>query len=359
MDFQERFSEVIQSYGAGALDDSRILLKSLRPQEAANLLEASPPKMREFLWDLMDDDTSHQVLHHLGEDVRADFLEAMHTAQLVAAADDLDTDDLADLADLLQELPDTIAQQVLDFMSAADRARVEATMSFPEDSAGGRADLAAARFIGKTAAESLPFADGSFDVVVSQYGLEYADLEIALSEAARVLAAGGQLHWLAHGSDSIVVAQGRAQLVDIDLLLGSEGPFAAMQTYTRARARGRKVSRATRELTEALRSAEAHCAANPPATLVRQLCGGILDTANQFEKYHPAEVERWLEENRKRLSGQRQRARDLLAACLSKRRLAQVEQAFGAGPWSDAVISSLNVGAAGDSVGQLVHAVRL
>ena len=134
MNFQERFSEVIRSYGAGALDDSRYLLKSLRPQETANLLEASPPKVREFLWDLMDDDTSHQVLHHLGEDVRADFLEGMDTAQLVAAADDLDTDDLADL---LQELPDSIAQQVLDSMGAADRARVEAVMSFPEDSAGG------------------------------------------------------------------------------------------------------------------------------------------------------------------------------------------------------------------------------
>ncbi len=134
MDFQERFSEVIRSYGAGALDDSRVLLKSLRPGETANLLEASPPKVREFLWDLMDDDTSNQVLHHLAEDVRADFLEGMDTAQLLAAADDLDTDDLADL---LQELPDTIARQVLDSMSAADRGRVEAVMSYPEDSAGG------------------------------------------------------------------------------------------------------------------------------------------------------------------------------------------------------------------------------
>ncbi|MDE0064822.1 MAG: magnesium transporter [Gammaproteobacteria bacterium] len=134
MDFQERFSEVIRSYGAGALDDSRVLLKSLRPRETANLLEASPPKVREFLWDLMDDDTSNQVLHHLAEDVRADFLEGMDTAQLLAAADDLDTDDLADL---LQELPDTIARQVLDSMSAADRGRVEAVMSYPEDSAGG------------------------------------------------------------------------------------------------------------------------------------------------------------------------------------------------------------------------------
>jgi hypothetical protein len=180
-----------------------------------------------------------------------------------------------------------------------------------------------------------------------------------LSEAARVLASGGQLHWLAHGIDSIVVAQGRAQLVDIDLLLASEGPFAAMKTYIEARVRGGKVGRATRILTEALRSAEAHCAANPPAMLVRQLRGGILDTANQFEKYHPADVERWAKESLKRLRGQRQRTCDLLSACLSGDRLTQVEHAFGAAPWSDAAISSLIVGATGYSVGQLVHAVRL
>jgi len=240
-------------------------------------------------------------------------------------------------------------------LTGIDLADIDPARFLPEH----QIDLAAAQFIGNTAAESLPFADGSFDVVISQYGLEYADLEIALGEAARVLASGGQLHWLAHGIDSIVVAQGRAQLADIDLLLASEGSFAAMKTYIGARVRGRKVSRATRELAEALRSAEAHCAANPPATLVRQLCGGILDTANQFEKYHPADVERWLEENLKRLRGQRQRTRDLLSACLSGDRLAQVEQAIGVAPWSDAAISSLNVGAAGDSVGQLIHAVRL
>ena len=240
-------------------------------------------------------------------------------------------------------------------LTGIDLADIDPARFLPEH----RVDLAAARFIGNTAAESLPFADGSFDVVVSQYGLEYADLELALSEAARVLASGGQLHWLAHGSDSIVVAQGRARLMDIDLLLGSDGPFAAMKTYVRARVRNRKVSRATRELTQALRRAEAHCTANPPATLVRQLCGGILDTANQFEKHRPADVERWLNENLKRLRGQRQRTRDLLSACLSRRRLAQVEQAFAAGLWSDAVVSSLNAAAAGDSVGQLVHAVRL
>lgn len=218
--------------------------------------------------------------------------------------------------------------------------------------------LSDVRFLGNTPAEVLPFADNSFDVVVSQYGLEYADLDQALAEASRVLVPAGQLHWLAHDTQSAVVAHGRRQLEDIDLLLDAKGPFAAMKAFIDANERGRKVDPALRELTQSLEHAQRYCAAHPPATIVHQLCGGILNTTNDFEKYRPYDVSRWLNENRQRLLSQRQRIRDLRAAQLSETRLASVERQLSADPWTNSRICPLTVGEEGQPVGRLIHARR-
>ena len=137
MDFDERFGQVLRSYGAGTLGERRHLLRSLKAPELANLLEATPPRVRRYIWELIDEDISGQVLQHLGEDVLNEVVEGMDTAQLVAAADDLDVDDQADL---LQQLPDAIAAQVLNSMDSADRRRLESVLSYPEDSAGGLMD---------------------------------------------------------------------------------------------------------------------------------------------------------------------------------------------------------------------------
>ena len=101
------------------------------------MLEGSRPTTRRVIWQLLEEEDRNQVLQHLGDEVRAEFLEAMDTAQLVAAADDMDADDFADI---LQQLPTTISEQVLASLDASDRARVEAVLSFPEDSAGGLMD---------------------------------------------------------------------------------------------------------------------------------------------------------------------------------------------------------------------------
>lgn len=221
-----------------------------------------------------------------------------------------------------------------------------------------REELAGVHFLGNTAAESLPFADGSFDVVVSQYGLEYADLAAAIGEAARVLTPGGRLHWLAHGEGSAVVDQGRRQLADIDLLLAAAGPFDAMEAFVEANRRRRQVSRATQTLTGALKAAQAYCAEHPPATLVHQLCGGILDTANSLARYRPEDVRDWLDDNRRRLVAQRQRVRDLVAASLTAPRRNQLEGLLDAAPWAGHALHALDVGEDGVPVGVVVEATK-
>lgn len=134
MQFQDQLSGVIHALDEGSIGDTRVLLKAMRAPELANLLESMPSKPRRVVWELLDEERENQVLQHLHEDVRGDFLASMDTQQLLAAADDLATDDFADI---LQQLPDTISSQLLNSLDAADRARVEAVLSYPEDSAGG------------------------------------------------------------------------------------------------------------------------------------------------------------------------------------------------------------------------------
>ena len=131
---QTHFEEVLEGISRGSTADIKVLLASLRPSEVAGVLEANTPAPRRIIWCLVDEDVRNQSLQYLQDDVRAEFLEAMDTAQLVAVADDLDTDDFADI---LQQLPTTITNQVLENLDSRDRARVESVLSYPEDSAGG------------------------------------------------------------------------------------------------------------------------------------------------------------------------------------------------------------------------------
>jgi len=131
---QDQLQEIIRAYDEGTLDEILYLLRSLSPQETAHLLESSPPKLRRMLWGLTDEERENQALQYLGEVTRAEFLEEMDPEQLVAAAEGLDTDDVADI---LQQLPEALTREVLDAMDARDRERIEQVLPYPEDTAGG------------------------------------------------------------------------------------------------------------------------------------------------------------------------------------------------------------------------------
>jgi len=113
---------------------SRILNKGLRAAEVAHVLQSSPPKVRKVLWNLLDANLGGEVLQYLSDEISAEFLEQMDTQELVDATAKLDVDDVADL---LQQLPDQMIDEVLRAMDAQNRERVETVLSYPEDTAGG------------------------------------------------------------------------------------------------------------------------------------------------------------------------------------------------------------------------------
>ncbi|KFN45118.1 magnesium transporter [Arenimonas oryziterrae] len=117
----------------GRLGPVRRLVNTLSPAEIGNLLESLPPAKRGIVWGLVDPEDDGEVLVHVGEDVRESLLAEMDPDEIIAAAETLDIDDLAELAD---DLPDTVIDEVLKSMDRENRERLEQALAYPEDSAG-------------------------------------------------------------------------------------------------------------------------------------------------------------------------------------------------------------------------------
>src|SRR5436190_11358278 len=122
-----------QAIEAGRLGPVRRLVNTLSPAEIGNLLESLPPQRRIMVWGLVAPEDDGEVLVHVGDEVRESLIQDMDAAELVAAAESLDVDDLAEL---MEDLPDHLVEVVLQSMDRENRERLEQVLSFPEESAG-------------------------------------------------------------------------------------------------------------------------------------------------------------------------------------------------------------------------------
>ena len=118
----------------GRLRGADRMVDVLHPAEIALLLESLPPGQRALVWELVNRDVQGDVLVELSEEVRSELVAGMQPDELVAAAEGLAVDDLADL---LAELPEAVTRLVLRSMDQQDRDRLSTVLAFPEDSAGG------------------------------------------------------------------------------------------------------------------------------------------------------------------------------------------------------------------------------
>ncbi|WP_348675437.1 magnesium transporter [uncultured Abyssibacter sp.] len=131
---EHRLGRLRDALDSGRLVPVRRILKSLHPAEIARLLESLPHAERKVVWGVVDVDDQGEVLLHVNDEVRAALIQGMEPEDIIAAARDLDIDDLADFVD---DLPETLTEQVLRSMDLANRQALEKVMSYAPDTAGG------------------------------------------------------------------------------------------------------------------------------------------------------------------------------------------------------------------------------
>ena len=129
-----KLNAITESLNSGAMIKAKLILNGLHPAEIARLLESSPTRQRRLIWEMLDHDNDGEVLLEVGEEVRNNLMESMDEKSLLAATKGLDVDDLADL---LEELPETVVSQALQGMDYQYRTRLETVMNYDEDTAGG------------------------------------------------------------------------------------------------------------------------------------------------------------------------------------------------------------------------------
>lgn len=113
---------------------ARDIVATLHPSETADVIESMPSRDRDNVWQLVDPELEGDVLSHMQDAVRTEFLEQMHPEKLADATKNLDADDVADI---LQDLPEDVADTVLRSMDEQNLQRLSSILTYPEDTAGG------------------------------------------------------------------------------------------------------------------------------------------------------------------------------------------------------------------------------
>ncbi|MGR6833096.1 magnesium transporter [Aliivibrio wodanis] len=130
----QTLQEVSNALDSGMFVHVRRLLQDMEPEDIAHLLEASPRKSRNVLWQLTDPEDYGEILDELSEGVKDGIVSQMAPESIVEATEGMETDDVAYV---LRSLPHDVSREILSQMDTVDRFRVETALSYPEDTAGG------------------------------------------------------------------------------------------------------------------------------------------------------------------------------------------------------------------------------
>ena len=113
-------------------------LNELHPADIARILEALPLEDRLTIWQLVRAERDGDILLEVSDAVRETLIADMDDHELIAAAKEMDADELADLA---PELPRDVVHELMESLDAQQRERVRSALSYDEDQVGALMDF--------------------------------------------------------------------------------------------------------------------------------------------------------------------------------------------------------------------------
>ncbi len=113
-------------------------LDGLHPADVAFILEGLPLEDRLLVWGLVRSDRDGDILLEVSDSVRETLLADMDSAEIVAAAQNLDADEIADLA---PDLSEEVVQDIIESQDVEERAQLQSALSYPEGSVGALMDF--------------------------------------------------------------------------------------------------------------------------------------------------------------------------------------------------------------------------
>ncbi len=116
----------------------RAKIERLHPADIAFVLESLPLPERLVVWDLVKADRDGEILLEVSDAVRESLIASMDSQELVAAAETLEADELADLA---PDLPEDVIQDVIRSLPLEEREQLRAAMSYADGTVGALMDF--------------------------------------------------------------------------------------------------------------------------------------------------------------------------------------------------------------------------
>lgn len=181
-------------------------------------------------------------------------------------------------------------------------------------------------------AKRIPFPDACFDVISSQFGLEYAGMD-AFSEAARLVAAAGTLAAVIHLKDGALYRECAVNLEaltvvrECGILPATREVFRASRALTRGNGSRAAFSRADEELAAAVRKVDEVLRDRGEAVAggaVYRLYADICHMYGRMRAYEPGEVATWADAMAREVEAYTGRMSSMLAAAIDDRGLDEI-----------------------------------